>query len=54
MRSLIFLLVLFLSTGIFALAQTAFCPVAPAGLNPTAPNIFDARPGSRCRDSSSA
>jgi|HubBroStandDraft_4_1064222.scaffolds.fasta_scaffold01158_12 WD40 repeat protein len=44
MRSLVLLLVLLPSTGIFAPAQTTpSCPAAPAGLNPTAPNIFDAR-----------
>jgi predicted Zn-dependent protease len=43
MRSLIFLLGLLLSTGIVLAQTSASCPVAPAGLNPTASNIFDAR-----------
>ena len=44
MRMLARLLVLLSLAGLSAQAQTAAsCPVAPAVLNPTAPNIFNAR-----------
>jgi hypothetical protein len=44
MRTLACLLVLLSLVGLSAPAQTTpSCPVASAGLNPTAPNIFNAR-----------